>query len=73
MPSPTRYVCGHPFIVEAATCRIFNPGNAGPGFYSEWNEEGVQCFAPDGAIALLWDLETVFHFEQDGRTVARGR
>lgn len=67
---PSSYVCGHPFIVEASACRLLNPRNAGPDFYSEPNEEVLQCWSPDGAVGLLWDLDTVFHFERNGRTVA---
>jgi hypothetical protein len=71
-PSPRRYgfIGGDPFTVYASQVELLNAGNSGPRFYNAVNEEVLKCQAAGGAIGLLWDLDTVFHFERDGRTVA---
>lgn len=39
-------------------------GNGGPGFADSFESEVLLFDAPDGALAMLWDLETVYELGQ---------
>lgn len=56
-------VFGDPFLIEKVSAEVHNPGNDGPEHWMEDTEESLKLVAPDGARALLWELNTVFHVE----------
>lgn len=45
-------------IVKAS---LFNEGNQDPIHFATDDEEVLELVAPDGAVAHLWDLKTVWH------------
>ena len=54
---------GDPFEVEPVRSVLFNAGNSGPDWWDEPYEECLVMRAPDGAMAELFQIETVYHFE----------
>ena len=73
----SRIVGGHPFMIVECEAVIVKPGNSLQSHFSLWNEryrtphrfedtpweEGLVLTAPNGAIAELYDFESIFHFE----------
>lgn len=57
---------GDPYVIEDVRAELFNAGNTGPDFWDELDEEVVSLRAGDGAVGLLWNLETVFSAEIAG-------
>ena len=63
LTTPRRFGFGDPFIVECDQVQLFNPGNSGPNFWNHPLIETLVLRSGDGAVAHLWDLETVFFAE----------
>lgn len=56
---------GDPFCAEFVGVRLLNPGNHGPWWNDEPDEETLLLEAEDGSRALLWDLPSVLALEYD--------
>lgn len=56
---------GDPFCAEFVGVRLLNPGNHGPWWDDEPDEETLLLEAEDGSRALLWDLPSVLALEYD--------
>lgn len=68
---------GCPWLIDECEAVIVNPGNALQTHFSLWDEryrtphgwedtdweEGLVLTAPNGAVAELYDFESIFHFE----------
>ena len=55
---------GHPFLIEGVSATLINKGNNGPEYYEmDYLIETLVLKSKDGAIAHLWDLESIFYFE----------
>ena len=50
---------GHPFLIENVSAILINKGSNDPNYFFET----IVMQSKDGAIAHLWDLESIFHFE----------
>ena len=53
---------GDPFLIENTKMTLMNLGNRGEYFEDEAFEEVIICDAKNGAMGLLYDLETVYMF-----------
>ena len=57
-------VFGDPFIIEGVSMKLLNPGNAGGEYWEDHPyEEVIVCKAKDGAMGLLYELSTIYHFD----------
>ncbi len=61
--APHSAVFGDPFFIEGVSMELLNKGNGGhEGWDDHLFEEVLVCQAKDGAMGLLYDLTTVYHF-----------
>ena len=56
-------VRGDAFLIQGVKGRLFNPGNHGPQWWDDYFEECLSLSASDGAKALLYNLDNIYHFE----------
>ena len=53
---------GDPFYVENISMTLLNKGNTGEKYEDDLYEEVIVCKSRDGAMGLLYDLGTIYHF-----------
>jgi len=54
---------GDPHEIEAVSFKIINPGNDGDALIDTGFEEQLVLTARDGAVGILYDLGSVYHWE----------
>lgn len=58
----TELVFADPFHIEGIEkATLYNEGNEDPAYFRTGNEEVLEMIAPDGAVAHLWSLGTVWY------------
>lgn len=58
----TEIVFSDPFHIQGISRSVlYNKGNTDPNYFFTDNEEVLELIAPDGAIAHLWSLNTVWY------------
>ena len=62
--TPATVVFGDPFLIEAVAPTLLNTGMDAPELWAEDGEECLVLEARDGARGMLYDLNTVYHWEQ---------
>ena len=54
---------GDPWEINCASARLFNPGNFGPDYWGEDDEEMIVATSGDGAFAHISAIDTIFNLE----------
>lgn len=55
---------GDPWEIEAAWAKLWNPGRSAPEHWMDDHEEIIVAQSADGAYAHIWDVRTIFDFEE---------